>query len=160
MADQAFTIREINPEEWADELDRVFKSAYRQEARWIGVTTFPPLERTRADLAASENRFFACFAGDELCGAVELEYGIVDGERQTTIASLAVAPAHFRSGIGRALVTFVLARATGPVGVSTGTANHPAVRLYERLGFERVRRFTTPEGVEMVAYAKRVADAR
>jgi RimJ/RimL family protein N-acetyltransferase len=52
------------------------------------------------------------------------------------------------------LVRFVLNQRPGRFHVTTGAKNLPAIRLYERLGFELAWRFETPDGVAMVAYLR------
>ncbi len=130
------------------------KSAYRKEAELLGVTAFPPLERKAEDVAICGNRFIACLLDRSVCGIVELEIARDDAGPVTTIASLAVDPAHFRAGIGRALVRFVVNQCAGRIHVATGANNLPAIRLYESLGFELAGRFETPDGVAMVAYRR------
>ncbi|MGE0624192.1 MAG: GNAT family N-acetyltransferase [Pseudomonadales bacterium] len=145
------TIISLDPTTWGDEIDRIFKSAYRLEADLLGVDLFPPLERNIEDLAVCGNAFFGCLRNDELCGVMEIE----TPERGNTrvIASLAVAPSHFRLGIGKALVQHALSSFRTPILVSTGADNEPAIRLYQALGFRFTTRFTTPDGIAMVELA-------
>jgi ribosomal protein S18 acetylase RimI-like enzyme len=74
-----------------------------------------------------------------------------DGEERLGFANLAVrggrgwiggvgvVPAARRAGIGRALMEAVLAEAPPTVLLEVLEQNEPAIRLYERLGFERTR---------------------
>jgi len=55
------------------------------------------------------------------------------------IGGLGVVPAARRRGVGRALMEAVLAEAPPEVTLEVIEENEPAIRLYEDLGFERVR---------------------
>lgn len=59
--------------------------------------------------------------------------------RRGWIGGLGVVSAARRRGIGRALMEAVLAEATPDVTLEVIEQNEPAIRLYEDLGFERVR---------------------
>ena len=59
-------------------------------------------------------------------------------EREWEILNLAVAPAVRRQGIGRQLLSNVLARHTGECFLEVRESNEAARRFYERLGFETV----------------------
>ena len=86
--------------------------------------------------------------------AAFLNYWLIVDELQ--IMNLAVAPEHRRRGFGDALLAD-LATLVGPLGVSTMTlevrrSNAPAIRLYERHGFQRV-------GVRQRYYSDNAEDA-
>ena len=147
-----YSIEEIDASQWGEKIDRVFKSAYRTEAELLGVESFPPLDRSKEDLVVCGNRFIGFLSANDLCGAVELESCDVSGNGQVTITSLAVAPTHFRKGIGRALSQYVLDNTDGCIHVTTGAENKPAIQLYSALGFVLVRRFKTPNGIAMVDF--------
>ena len=125
-------------------------SAYAQEARLLGVVEFPPLARTVEDLRAGTESFLGVHVGDQLAGSVSVEPDPEYGGM--SIASLTVAPEFQRRGIATALLVEVLRRhGAGCLTVQTGTRNAPALRLYERLGFVRVRHWVVgPESLEVV----------
>lgn len=149
------TIQELEPCIWRDEIDRVFKSAYRAEARLLSLKVFPPLLRSREDLVLCGNRFLGALANDALCGAIELQKAKNAGEPMI-IFSLAVTPNCFRHGIGKELVKSVLEEADETnLVVTTGAKNEPAIRLYGQLGFVLSNRFKTPDGVDMVELTSR-----
>ncbi|MFC7137496.1 GNAT family N-acetyltransferase [Halobaculum litoreum] len=56
------------------------------------------------------------------------------------VAELVVRPARRREGRASALLSRLLADATGPVTLLVAVDNGPARRLYDSLGFERVER--------------------
>lgn len=134
----------------ARQLHAVQMSAYAQEAQLLGVTDFPPLERTVEDVRTSREEFVAAFLDDEMVGAVGL--GPDPEGLGVNIASFVVAPAYHRRGIGRRLLAAVLARVgDGVVTVQTGARNEPALALYAQAGFVELRRWLIGrESLEMV----------
>ena len=79
-------------------------------------------------------------------------------EGEAGIRMLAVDPAHQGRGIGHALTDWCLARARADgrrrLVLHTSTSMPAAVRLYERMGFERVPEldFVPVPGVDLIAY--------
>ncbi|MDJ0925820.1 MAG: GNAT family N-acetyltransferase [Acidimicrobiia bacterium] len=90
------------------------------------------------DILGHEIVWLGAFAEDKLVGGI----GYADRPGYRDIDRLFVDPGFARRGIGRALVLSALGNEE--TRVSTGTANHPAHRLYESLGF-------TPAGVREIA---------
>lgn len=111
----------------------VVLAAYRVEADLIGSDAIPALRETLADLRALPLRWLGTRAGGVPVAVLgwTREGGVVDIDR------LCVHPSWFRRGLARALLTTLLDRADGPVTVSTGADNAPAVALYTRFGFTR-----------------------
>ncbi|HZG87312.1 GNAT family N-acetyltransferase [Paenibacillus sp.] len=138
MNDNPYAIRpfEIADPANAEAVYRLQQASYPIEARLIGLDSIPPLHDTPATLAACGETFVGCFhpsAG--LVGAVS--YKLFDDGRTLDIHRMMVHPDHFRRGLASKLLGAVLSlpgltRAL----VSTGTANAPAVALYERFGFQ------------------------
>jgi GNAT superfamily N-acetyltransferase len=134
--------------------------AYRLEAELIKCWQMPGLTESIDDLAISRESFFGArrsgVTGNEAAGLGAL-VGVIATQQETDgagggsvcicISRLAVCPAHHRCGIGRGLVEFILAQRHPVIKVSTGSANAPARRLYEGLGFIKSREFFTPDGV-------------
>lgn len=141
----------------AEAIHRVQMAAYAQEAELLGAGDFPPLRRSVADLRDSREAVFVAMVGEEVVGAIGIE---PDGDGYT-IASLVVAPAYQRRGVGKALVGEILRRfGAGSLTVQTGAANLPALSLYSRSGFEEVRRWQIePESLELVALRRRPGNA-
>jgi ribosomal protein S18 acetylase RimI-like enzyme len=127
-------------------------AAYAIEAALIGYPQLPPAHETLAALQATREELWLCEEGGELCGVVGLE----QHADELVIARLFVAPAAFRRGIGSALVAHALARADGRrVRVGTGARNAPALALYERFGFRRLKE---REPAPNVGYVELVRD--
>ncbi|ABC31051.1 Histone acetyltransferase HPA2/related acetyltransferase [Hahella chejuensis KCTC 2396] len=137
----------------ARELYELFQSAYRVEAKLIGVEQFPPLRRTAADIMRSSTQFLGYRQVSRLVAAVEIER---QGE-WLSIHSLVVVPDMFRQGFANGLLEYVFTqshqfgRAKG-VKVSTAAVNAPAISLYERFGFRKVGENRTPEGISVVSF--------
>lgn len=112
------------------------RRAYAVEAEPIGSDRISTLHETAADLADSGETFLGAFAGDELAGLASWR---IDGDT-LDIHRLAVDPAHFRRGIGVALVRAALAAAPEATRaiVQTGGANEPAKALYRAEGFREL----------------------
>jgi ribosomal protein S18 acetylase RimI-like enzyme len=124
--------------------------AYAQEAALLGARRFPPLEQTVEDVMAATETFYAAFIGDEAVGALAVSRE--SGGEEVTIASLVVAPAFQRRGLGRALIEAALAAYPRTAFfVETGVKNVPALSLYARYGFTEIERwFVGDEPLELV----------
>jgi ribosomal protein S18 acetylase RimI-like enzyme len=144
---------DLSDDRLAHDLLSVQVAAYAIEAAILDYPRLPPLFETIADLRASGERFLAAFAGGELVGATSVT--VSDGSLD--ICRMVVSPAHMRRGIASRLLTFVeqLRDGRSSITVSTGEANIPAIRLYERHGFEIVTRHTLPDGLRLVGLEKR-----
>jgi len=121
--------------------------AYQYEANLIGVTTFPPLSRTVDDVLNSTDMFYGGTINHKIVGLIVLE----PNTNYLLISSLVVDPAYHRQGIGLTLVEYVL-QCYGDTTIEVGTAtnNVPAIQLYERCGFQIIKRFSTPQGLQLV----------
>ena len=130
------------------------RRAYEVEAALIGSREIPPLTETLEELQSSSEKFLGVFIGGRIAGAVS--YRLLDGTLD--IHRLAVDPAHFRAGIGAALVRAVLAiepSATHAI-VQTGADNEPAKALYLREGFEEVDEIEVAPGLRIARFSRRL----
>lgn len=117
----------------AEALVGLQRVSYCVEAELIGDDAIPPLHESVAALAALDLTFIAITEPDDEPVAA-LGYQVADGVLD--IDRLAVHPRCFREGLARRLLEAVLERVPHERAVvSTGRANHPARRLYERVGF-------------------------
>jgi ribosomal protein S18 acetylase RimI-like enzyme len=149
------SVREVDlsDDRLARELLAVQVAAYAIEAEILDYPQLPPLFETIDDLRASGERFLAAFAGDELVGATS----VAVTDEALDVCRMVVSPAHMRQGIASRLLEAVEAMREGraSITVSTGEANIPAIRLYERHGFEIVTRRTLPDALRIVGLEKR-----
>ncbi|MFD0047977.1 GNAT family N-acetyltransferase [Actinomycetes bacterium NPDC127524] len=128
----------------AEKILHVQLPAYKIEANIIGFEGIPQLKDTVLDITECRETFIGYTSGDELLGFISytIEEGVVD------ICRLVVNPLHFRKGIARELLEHVLEIAgNNKVMVSTGKKNVPALSLYKRFGFEKVKDIEVAPGV-------------
>ncbi|WNR45496.1 GNAT family N-acetyltransferase [Paenibacillus roseipurpureus] len=139
-------------------------ASYRVEAELIGFDNIPPLKDGILSIRESQETFYGFYVEDmepdkkTLAGAISFEReGTV-----VTICRMMVHPHFFRRGIARTLLQHILKEQEGLGAtrfiVSTGSANTPAVCLYEQFGFQIRRVFTIPPGVSLTTF-ERPADA-
>ncbi|XOV78859.1 MAG: GNAT family N-acetyltransferase [Aestuariibacter sp.] len=134
--------------EVARKIYRVFQNAYQVEAQLIGTDSFPPLNRGVNDIVQSNTVFFGFSDGNSLAGVIETEFnaGHLD------IHSLTVDPGYFRNGIAGKLISFVLTSfEITQATVETAVVNAPAIQLYQKHGFVKVKTFTPTHGIEKIA---------
>ncbi|WP_342542668.1 GNAT family N-acetyltransferase [Paenisporosarcina sp. FSL H8-0542] len=124
------------------------RPSYQIEADLIGFQGIPALSETAEDIVNSKETFIGYFEDDQLLGVLSYE----ENEDFVDICRLVVAPASFRKGIGRQLVSYIMEEIRGSreVVVSTGLKNIPAVTLYEKLGFQQERTVEIAPGVQIV----------
>lgn len=146
LADSA-TLRQL----W--ELQR---AAYAVEAELIGFDGIPPLHETLQELRGCTESFLGVSDEISLAGAVSwtrLHDGTLD------ICRLVVHPRAHRRGIATALLNSLDVMEPADVTlVSTGTANQPALALYQRRGFTPTSKRQIAPGVT-VTLLERKTDA-
>ncbi len=132
----------------AQQIRAVFQLSYAVEAELLQAVDFPPLKRTVNDFLESTTSFYAYFQKEEMAAVLELK----QMEKHTHIQSLVVNPKYFRQGIGSQLVAFALADDVQLFIVETGVDNIPAIRLYEKFGFQETHQWDTNHGVRKVKF--------
>jgi GNAT superfamily N-acetyltransferase len=130
------------------------RDAYRVEAELIRSDEIPPLGETLAELQAARETFLGAFVAGVLTGAVSWR---LDGET-IDLHRLVVRPAHFRKGVGAALVRAAVAAEPGArqAVVQTGAANAPAIALYLQEGFVRIGDVEPVPGLRVARFRKRL----
>ena len=114
----------------------------------------PVTARNAEDYRALYNRRFAGVDNAAVCGAEDLQrlqagggYLYYEGEEAVGLGEVqdgelrAIASA--RRGLGEPLALSLLEKIPGPVELTVASSNLPALQLYERLGFEKVRRLSS-----------------
>ena len=135
-------------EEVAKQIYDVFQSAYKIEAELIGTTRFPPLARTVAHITCSRTMFFGYLEASCLAGVIE----ITVKDLHLEIDSLTVEPNYFRKGIAGKLLSHVMCEFKfNQAAVETAVVNAPAIRLYQKHGFNAFKRWTPEHGIEKIA---------
>lgn len=127
--------------------------SYPVEAKLIGLDKIPPLLDTPESLMACSESFIGCFEEERLIGAIS--YKLVDNDTTLDIYRMMVHPDRFRLGIASKLLEAVFALpGLRKALVSTGTANTPAVQLYERFGFIPSRNVEIAPNVTITQFVK------
>ncbi|KRE91328.1 hypothetical protein ASG89_34260 [Paenibacillus sp. Soil766] len=133
-------------------------ASYRVEAELIGFDDIPPLKDGIQSIREAKEIFYGFFVDDHegrsLAGAISFEReGCI-----VTICRMMVHPNFFRRGIASSLLQHIMKEqelaGVARFIVSTGTANLPAIRLYEGYGFIRKRVFTVPPGVSLTTFER------
>lgn len=135
--------------ECAEVLDLQRKS-YKVEADLIGTDQIPPLKETFAELQDCGETFIGCYIEGRLAGAISFK----KAERVIDIHRMMVHPDFFRKGIAGMLLSQLERIECSKMIVSTGAANTPAVRLYEKFGFERQRDSVVGDGLVIANFEK------
>ncbi|MGA9173292.1 MAG: GNAT family N-acetyltransferase [Thermoactinomyces sp.] len=143
----------LDSEEQIEQILKVQQAAYKVEAKMIGYEDLPPLKDTKDSIKKSGEIFLGFFSQNELAGFLAF--------KQTgdfiRICRLAVSPSHFRRGIASELLKKVLhVNGVREWGVTTGKANLPAIRCYEKHGFVRVAERLTPDGIILIYLRKQL----
>jgi ribosomal protein S18 acetylase RimI-like enzyme len=132
------------------QIHQLSQSAYQIEAELLGVTDFPPLNRTVYDISNSSSQFFGCIKNNQLVAAIEIE---TTSNHHINIACLVVSPDCFRRGLGKQLVLWTLEHIHRKVTtVSIASTNVPAIRLYEKLGFQKSSQRSLDENITIVTF--------
>ena len=126
---------EISQAREASQILELQRLSYRIEADLIGFDAIPALHETLEQLQLCNEMFYGFLEGQQIIGAIsfKLEQHTLD------IYRMMVHPNHFRKGIARALIEFVMNFELGATRciVQTGSLNSPAINLYQTLGFRK-----------------------
>jgi ribosomal protein S18 acetylase RimI-like enzyme len=145
---------DLSDEPTASELLELQRRAYQVEAVLIGSDEIPPLRETLAELQASGETFLGMRLSGALVGAISWRS---DGET-IDLHRLVVDPAHFRTGVGSALIRCAVGAVPGArqAVVQTGAANEPALALYRREGFAETEQLEPLPGLRVTRFTKRL----
>lgn len=124
---------ELNDVMAAAEVLDLQKKSYKIEADLIGTDEIPPLKETFEQLQNCGEIFIGYYIEGLLAGSVSFkkEGKVLDIHR------MMVHPDYFRRGIAGKLLAEIERQDCQEIIVSTGAANTPAIKLYEKLGFVR-----------------------
>ncbi|MCX4821615.1 GNAT family N-acetyltransferase [Streptomyces sp. NBC_01142] len=133
------------------------RAAYAAEAELIGFDGIPPLHETLQELRGCTESFLGVSDENGLAGAVSwnrLHDGTLD------ICRLVVYPRAHRRGIATALLNSLDVMEPADVTlVSTGTANQPALALYQRRGFTLISKRQIAPGVTVTLLERKTDDS-
>ena len=126
------------------------KKSYKIEAELIGTDEIPPLIETFEQLQECGETFIGCYIEGRLAGAVSFK----KEEEVIDIHRMMVHPDYFRRGIAQKLIAQLEQIGCPEMIVSTGAANTPAVKLYQKLGFERKNDSVVGNGLVIANFKK------
>lgn len=136
----------------AQQIYRLQQAAYSVERDLIDYPDFPPLQVTAAEIQAETELFLGYWQDTRLLGVISFQVN----PQLLDIGRLIVDPQAFRRGIASALL-YEVERYSEPgdkLTVSTAAKNLPAVRLYQKHGYQLTERTTLPDGLELVRFYK------
>jgi ribosomal protein S18 acetylase RimI-like enzyme len=127
-------------------------ASYKIEAKIIGFNDIPPLKDTIDSLKECEEIFYGYFIDEELAGIIS--YKIF--EDILDIHRVAVHPYFFRKGIAKKLLNHVEVLESGikKVVVCTGKDNLPAISLYLKNGYKKVRDIEISTNIYLTEFEK------
>jgi len=129
----------------AEEIYLIFQESYTVESNLLGIANFPPLSRSVKNIRESKNHFWGCYKNSILAAVAEIELK----DKLLDIHSFVVSPTFFRQGIGSKLLSAILDSELWKFAVvETGSANKPAILLYQKFGFIEEKEWITDEGIE------------
>lgn len=147
-----YTLAALDPADCIDALHALWRSAYAQEAEWLGLSIdkFAPLQVSARDLAFGSDTWLGCWDGGDLAGA--LAWGADEEDhRVQRISALIVHPNQQRQGVATRLLHALFALSgNAPLAVHTAAGNEAALALYTGCGFRSVHRWLSPEGLRLV----------
>ncbi len=126
-------------------------ASYKIEAEIIGFDEIPPLKDTINTLKQCNETFYGYFIDDILAGIVsyKIENDTLDIHR------VAVHPSFFKRGIAKELINFVeKINNIKNIIVCTGKENIPAVKLYMKNGYKKIKDIKIKEGFYLTSFEK------
>jgi ribosomal protein S18 acetylase RimI-like enzyme len=127
-------------------------ASYKIEADIIGFQEIPPLKDTIKSLKESEEIFYGYYINDVLTGIISFK--II--ETVLDIHRVAVHPDFFRMGIAEKLINYVekLESNIYKITVCTGKTNLPAVNLYIKNGYRKIKNIEISPNVYLTEFVK------
>ncbi|MFT4414331.1 GNAT family N-acetyltransferase [Fredinandcohnia humi] len=144
---------DITDQKTAEAVLHVQIPSYKVEAEIIGFYDIPPLKDTVTTLRHCEESFFGYYIQNELCGVISFktENDFIDIHR------LVVHPNHFRKGIAQKLLDYIESiEGYAGIKVATGSKNKPAVKFYQKNGFQMVKQIMVNEHLTLSLFEKHV----
>ncbi|WP_347861011.1 GNAT family N-acetyltransferase [Salimicrobium sp. PL1-032A] len=138
----------------AKEIIKLQRSAYGEEAAWIGRKDLPPLFETEKDIEKSGDIHLAEMEAGELLGML-----VFAMEPQVLhMHKLMVFPCHSRKRVASHLLEFVeYTWKPEVIFVSTASGNDPAIEFYRKHGFRIQNQEKKEDGFVLTHLMKRVS---
>lgn len=129
--------------------------SYKVEAEIIGSYEIPPLKDTVHTLQHCGETFFGYYENEILCGVISIK--VDDDDDEVDIHRLIVHPNHFRKGIAQLLLNFIETKfEVETIKVATGSKNTPAVRFYQKNGFQNIKELIVNEQLSLTFFEKKL----
>lgn len=128
--------------------------AYKVEAEIINFDGIPQLQDTVDSLMKLDETFLGYWLDDVLVGFISY----TSESNGCDICRLVVDPKHFRKGVAKSLLEYLLKQLNNKniVSVSTGKANVPAKYLYEKYGFQEEKDVEVAPNVYITQFSKQI----
>ncbi|MER5357023.1 GNAT family N-acetyltransferase [Streptomyces sp. NPDC002785] len=150
-----FVVRELDlaDEATAAAVHRVGRHAYAVEADLIDFDGIPALRESLEEMRSQPLRWIGAITDDGRIAAF-VAWQLLASEGALDIDRVCVDPTWFRRGLASQLLGHLMTDLvpSGPVLVSTGADNLPAVALYERLGFSRMGTIEPAPGLRLAQF--------
>ncbi|KGK88188.1 GNAT family N-acetyltransferase [Clostridium sp. HMP27] len=127
-------------------------ASYKIEAELIGFYEIPPLKDTIDSLTGCDEIFYGYFITDILAGLISYKIN----ENILDIHRVAVHPCFFKRGIAGKMISFIekIEDTINKAVVCTGKENLPAVNLYLKNGYHKVKDIEISKGIYLTEFAK------
>ncbi|MBM7870914.1 ribosomal protein S18 acetylase RimI-like enzyme [Clostridium pascui] len=127
-------------------------ASYKIEAELIDFYEIPPLKDTLDSLTKCDEIFYGYFINDILAGIISYKIN----ENILDIHRVAVHPCFFKRGIGEKMISFIekIEDIINKVVVCTGKENLPAVNLYLKNGYQKVKDIEISKGIYLIEFEK------
>jgi ribosomal protein S18 acetylase RimI-like enzyme len=136
----------------AREIKELQRASYQIEADLIGYPEIPTLKDTIETIRESGEIFYGYYRKDKIAGIISYKYynEILDLHR------VAVHPNYFNQGIAGQLLMFIetAEKDIKKIVVCTGKMNFPAVNLYAKYGYKKIKDFCIDKDVFMTEFEK------
>ena len=129
-------LRKYKTSDWKA-ISRIHDEARLDELRGsVDLNAFIPLKKA----AFAEG----LFGGEIIIAELEDEVAGFISYNKKTIDWLYVSPSHYRKGIGKMLIEYVLEKSDGEIRIAVLKNNIAALNLYKKMGFKEERTFKGP----------------
>lgn len=130
------------------------KASYKVEAEIIRFYEIPLLKDTIASLNLCDEIFYGYYINGVLVGIIS--YKVIN--KVLDIHRVAIHPLYFRRGIAIKLISYIeeLENSIERVKVCTGKVNLPAVSLYLKNGFKKIKDIEICKGFYVTQFEKEV----
>ncbi len=125
-------IREYQENDWTRLCEIHDEGRLNELEGSVDLGAFLTLEQTAENEGLFDDQLWVALLEDIVVGFIAFE--------PEEITWLYVDPNRYRKGIGKALIQFAMERCSDKIVIEVLHKNEPAIRLYESLGFKKIKR--------------------